>query len=199
MPHGSTARVTILPSLHRQVLAINRVEKLLRKVSRALDKAKIPYAVVGGNAVAAWVATVDEDAVRATKDVDVLVRRPDLAAIIDALRPCGLMHVEVMGIHRFVDRRRPSPKSGVHLLFAGEKVRPEYVHSAPDPASASRGTAGVMVIDLPGLVLMKLQANRDIDRAHLRDMLSVGLITQPIVAGLPADMRPRLQQIRATE
>jgi hypothetical protein len=34
--------------------------------------------VAGGNAVAAWVATVDPSAVRNTQDVDILLRRADL-------------------------------------------------------------------------------------------------------------------------
>ena len=38
----------------------------------ALNQAGIPYAVVGGNAVASWVATVDAGAVRNTRDVDLL-------------------------------------------------------------------------------------------------------------------------------
>ena len=67
-----------VPDFRGQVLAVNRVERLLRKVAGALDAAGVPYAVVGGNAVAAWVMTVDEGAVRATKDVDILLRRADL-------------------------------------------------------------------------------------------------------------------------
>src|SRR5207247_11371196 len=99
----------VLPNLRTQFMAVSRVERLLRKVAKALDRAKIPYAVVGGNAIAAWVATVDADAVRATKDVDVLVRRADLAAITEALRPVGLIPAEVLGVVMFLDRRRPSP------------------------------------------------------------------------------------------
>src|SRR5439155_12181977 len=123
----------LLPNLRRQFMAVSRVERLLRKVAKALDRAQIPYAVVGGNAVAAWVATVDEDAVRATKDVDILVRRADLAAITEALQPMELMPVEVLGVSMFVDRVRPSPKAGVHLIFANERIRADYVHAAPDP------------------------------------------------------------------
>ena len=66
-------------------MAVDRVERLLRKVARALNEAGVTYALVGGNAVAAWVATVDEGAVRATKDVDLLVRRRDMSAISAAL------------------------------------------------------------------------------------------------------------------
>ena len=36
--------------------------------------------MVGGNAVAEWVGRIDEDAVRNTRDVDILIRRPDFPA-----------------------------------------------------------------------------------------------------------------------
>ena len=62
-------------------MAVDRVERRLRRVAAALDAASIPYALVGGNAVASWVARVDPSATRATKDVDLLVRRADLDRI----------------------------------------------------------------------------------------------------------------------
>ena len=45
----------------------------LRAVA-ALEARSIPYAVIGDNAVAAWVSRIDEAAVRNTKDVDILLR-----------------------------------------------------------------------------------------------------------------------------
>lgn len=42
-------------------------------MAAALERAGIPYVVVGGNAVATWVARVDLEAVRNTKDVHLLV------------------------------------------------------------------------------------------------------------------------------
>lgn len=191
-------RPTILPDFHKQVLAVQRVEKLLLDVTRALDGAKIPYAVVGGNAVAAWVATVDEDAVRATKDVDLLLRRSDITAATQALTALDLERVEVLGVTMFVDRKRPSPKKGVHIVFANEKVRGHYEHAAPDTAQSVRAPAGFMVIDLRSLLEMKLQAFRDIDRVHVRDLLSVQLLTDPLIDDVPSDLRKRLHEIRKT-
>jgi len=177
-------------------MAVNRVERLLRKVSRALESAGIPYAVIGGNAVAAWVATVDRDAVRATKDVDVLVRRDDMAAITAALRPVGLVPVEVLGVVMFVDRRRPSPRAGVRLVFANERIRPHYTHPAPDPGVAARAAAGFRVIDLAELVKMKLQAFRPVDQVHIQDLLANGLIDAALIRSLPVDLRRRLQELQ---
>src|SRR5438270_10106524 len=74
--------VDILDRMERAVAKVR--ERLLRATS-ALNQAGLPYAVAGGNAVASWVATVDEGAVRNTRDIDLLVRRSDLPAIATAL------------------------------------------------------------------------------------------------------------------
>lgn len=179
-------------------MAENRVRNLVLAVAKALDDAGVPYAVVGGNAVASWVATVDEGAVRATKDVDITMRRSDLPAASQALRGVGLMPIEVLGVHMFVDRENPNPKTGVHIVIAGERIRAHYQHPAPDVAEAVPSPEGYVVIDLPSLVAMKLQSFRDIDRVHIRDLLSVDLIDSSIVDSLPSDLRERLQDIQRT-
>src|SRR3954449_10253060 len=66
--------------LERMVTAVERVRDRLKRATAALEAAGVPYAVVGGNAVAAWVATIDPAAVRNTQDVDILLRREDLDA-----------------------------------------------------------------------------------------------------------------------
>ncbi len=177
-------------------MAVDRVERLLRKVARALNEAGVTYAVVGGNAVAAWVATVDEGAVRATKDVDLLVRRRDMPAISAALSSANLMPVEVLGVTMFVDRKRPNPKTGVRVLFAKERVRPDYAHRAPDPSRSITVKGGYRVIQLGPLVAMKLQALRDIDRVHIRDLLAVGLIDSALVRRLPPGLRERFRSVQ---
>lgn len=190
--------VVRVPDFRGQVLAVNRVERLLRKVARALDAAGVPYAVIGGNAVAAWVSTVDEGAVRATKDVDILLRRADLGAAAAALQRAGLVQHEVLGVTMFLDRRRPNPKTGAHVVFAGERVREHSGHPAPDVKCAVRSAAGFLVVDLSGLLGMKLEAFRDIDRVHIRDLLSVALIDEELAAKLPDDLRARLREIEAS-
>ncbi len=55
----------------------------LQGVLGALDAAKVPYALVGGLAVAVWGAP------RATKDIDLLVRRHDIPKALDAVRHRG--------------------------------------------------------------------------------------------------------------
>ena len=69
-----------LSGWERALMAAEKVKERLRRATRALDAAAVPYAVVGGNAVAEWVGRIDEGAVRNTRDVDLLLRRGDFPA-----------------------------------------------------------------------------------------------------------------------
>jgi len=73
----------------RLVTAVEKVRDRLRRTAAALEAAQVPYAIIGGNAVAAWVAEVDEAAVRNTQDVDILLRRADLQRAIVAMAAAG--------------------------------------------------------------------------------------------------------------
>src|SRR5262245_52914446 len=87
----------------RMVTAVEKVRQRLRRASAALEQAGIPYAVAGGNAVAAWVSEVDESAVRNTQDVDLLLRRADLDRAKEALAAAGFIHRHAAGIDMFLD------------------------------------------------------------------------------------------------
>src|ERR1700687_2572421 len=112
----------------RALMAAERVKERLRRATKALDNAGVPYAVAGGNAVAEWVARVDEDAVRNTRDIDLLIRRIDLPAARTALETAGFVYCQLLDVDIFIDGPQGRPSSGVHVLFAGEKVRPDYEH-----------------------------------------------------------------------
>lgn len=185
----------VMLSFRSHVMAVNRVEQRLRKVSAALDAAGIAYAVIGGNAVAAWVGRVDPAATRATKDVDLLIRRSDVAKVEAALEPLGFRRENLRDLVLFVDPDEPSRKSGVHLVWAAEKIRPSYSVPSPEVTESERDPEGFLVLSLPALVRMKLTSFRDIDRVHVADMLGVGLITPAVRATLPPDLFARLQQV----
>ena len=57
-------------SWQRMIEAVQAVRDRALRATAALERAGIPYAVAGGNAVAAWVPRVDRAAVRNTQDVD---------------------------------------------------------------------------------------------------------------------------------
>ena len=175
-------------------MAAEKVKERLRRATRALDAAGVPYAVVGGNAVAEWVARVDEDAIRNTKDVDILVQRTDLAAVKVALEAVGFIYYQLMDIDTFIDGPQGRPSGGVHLLYAGEKVKRNDEHTLPELAESERA-AEFQVVELAALMKMKLIAWRDKDRTHLRDIIGVGLIDATWPARFPPPLGERLQQL----
>jgi len=176
-------------------MAVERVERRLRRVTAALDAAGIPYAVVGGNAVAAWVARADPSATRATKDVDLLVERGDVERVTTTLERLGFQRQNVRSLVLFIDPEEPSRRAGVHLIWANERVFPSYPLAAPAVDEAEQDPAGFRVLSLRALVRMKLTSYRDIDRVHVADLRSVGLIDEHVRAALPAVLLERLRAV----
>ncbi len=185
---------TVIVGWERALMAAEKVKERLRRATAALGGAGVPYAVIGGNAVAEWVARIDEEAVRNTRDVDLLVRRADFAAVRTALEAAGFVYHHLLDIEVFIDGPEGKPSSGVHLLFAGEKVRPEDEHPCPELDESEKG-AEFQVVTLLALVRMKLLSWRLKDRVHLLDMINVGLIDATWPGRLPPPLAGRLQQL----
>ena len=179
-------------SLDRMVRAVEKVRERLLRATAALEGAGVEYAVAGGNAVAAWVARVDETATRNTTDVDILLRRTDLAAAIAALNAAGFVHRHLSGLDVFLDGPGGKVRDAVHIVFAGEKVRPDESVSNPD-VSESEAADQFRILSLEALVRIKLTAYRDKDRTHLRDLLDVGLIDASWCDRYPPALADRLQ------
>jgi len=181
-------------SWQRMIEAVEAVRERALRATAALRDANIPYAVAGGNAVAAWVARVDRAAVRNTQDVDLLVRRSDFDAVKLALEAVGFIHHELMGIDCFIDGPDGSPRDAVHLLYAGEKVRPDYATPSAE-VTETESAEGYDVLTLQALIRMKLNSFRRKDQVHLVDMLEVGLIDSSWLAQLTPQHAERLQQL----
>ena len=181
-------------SLERMVRAVEKVRDRLLRAAAALETSGVPYAVTGGNAVAAWVSKIDEAAVRNTQDVDLLIRRVDFTRVAEVLEKAGFVRRHAAGIEMFLDGPEAKARDAVHILFAGEKVRPEYAYPTTDVEPCDRG-AGFRVVALESLVQMKLTSFRDKDRMHVRDLLDVGLVDESWLARLPADLAGRLKEL----
>src|SRR5437016_1493139 len=180
MPGNSALQI---PGLWESyVMALDKVTERLERITRAFEEGAVPYALVGGQAVALWVATKDPAAVRTTKDVDILLRKEDLPRARAAALTVTLDYLEVLGVGMFLERMDANPRHAVHVVWAGEKVRPE--NSLPSPTMDQRQALepGKQVVSLQALVQMKLIANRDQDRVHLRDMIEVGLVDRGMLA-----------------
>jgi hypothetical protein len=189
------ADVTFAPvGWERTALAVEKVKDRLRRATRALAQAGVKYAVVGGHAVAEWVGRADEAAVRNTRDVDLLIRRVDFDAAKSALEAAGFVHCNALDIEMFLDGPNGRVKDAVHILFAGEKVRPEHVTAAPE-VTDSEPAAQFQVISLAALLVMKLNSFRDKDRTHIRDLIDVRLVDATWLPRLPPELAVRLQQL----
>ncbi len=181
-------------SWERMIGAVEKVKERLQRATAALEKSRIPYAVIGGNAVAAWVSKIDEAAVRNTADVDLLLDRADLPAAITALEGVGFVHRHAAGVTMFLDGPDGKFRDAVHVIFANEKVRQEYTSSAPDVSERVRDSC-FEVLSLEALVRMKLTSFRRKDQVHVLDMLEVGLIDSSWTSKFPADLAARLQEL----
>ena len=183
-------------TLERMFRAVQRVEHRLLTTTSALEAAGIAYAVIGGNAVAFWVATVDAGATRNTPEVNVLVRREDRGAVADAMTAAGFDHRIVKGVNGFVDRPDGSERSGIYFWFAGERVRESDVLPMPELTEAVQGSR-FKVISLKALVRMKLVSFRRKDQVHLQDLLRQGLLDDTWPARFPDALANRLREILA--
>ncbi len=79
-------------------------------------------------------------------------------------------------------------------MMAGEKVRLDDQQAAPDLNESERATE-FQVVTLEALTKMKLLAWRNLDRTHLYDLISVGLLDATWPARLPPPLGERLQQL----
>jgi hypothetical protein len=181
-----------LPSWERTLAAVDKIRDRLLRAAGALEKAGVAYAVIGGNAVAAWVGQVDESAVRFTRDVDLLIRRADLDSARRALEQVGFIYRHAARVDMFLDGPEAKARDAVHIVFAGEKIRPEYPLPAPD-VNESEPSLAFRLLKLDALVRMKLTSFRDQHRTHLRDLMGVGLVDQSWLTRVPTELAPRLQ------
>ncbi len=177
----------------RMERAVEKVNERLRKTVRILEDAKVPYAVVGGHAVRAWVAQVDEAALRTTRDVDIMVRPSDFPAMKEAMIAAGFHHRNVSDLDMFVEHPEASARDAVHVVLVG-KIERAGDSPNPDIEPVARAN-DFQTVRLETLVFMKLNANRRKDQVHLLDLLSLGLIDQTWPDKYPEPLRSRLIEL----
>ena len=178
-----------------------RVEQLFdlaNRVEAAFTAAGLEYRVIGGLATYLYVEEAEPDAGRLTRDIDISVRREDIEKIAAAVESIGLRYRHVAGMDMLVQISEPTVRRAVHLVFAGEKVRPEDPEKVPELAECRR-IKGIRLIALADLVRMKLISFRLKDQTHLKDMDQAGLITGETEAHLSEVLRARLAQVRASD
>ena len=187
-------------SWQRMEQGIEQVRRRLERAAKALATAGVRYAVVGGNAVAAWVSRIEPAAVRNTRDVDILLRRADLDAAKAALEAAGFVHRRVASLGKggamdvFLDGPEAKVRDAVHILWAGERAVPGAIEPTPE-LGCTETAENFELIPLADLLWMKLTSFRDKDRMHLRDLASVGLVDESWLPRFPAALAERLRAI----
>ena len=170
----------------------------MRRLHEALAEAGVPYEIIGGLAVFVHVERVDPALSRLTRDIDAMIRRVDLPRVAKAVRAHGLVYRHVAGLDMLVDAQNPKAKTAIHLIMAGERVRPDY----PEPTPAI-GTGemimGARITSIDHLLTMKLTSFRLKDQVHVQDLDGAGLITKSMEDALSPLLRERLAKVRATE
>ena len=119
----------------------------------------IPWAVVGAVATRAYMPE------RATKDLDILVRRADGDEVMERLKAAGYKIVTPLAVPGFLVR---SPE-GVEV----DVIMGDYPWLEEALAHLRRDPAGLPVLDLPYLVIMKIAASRGRDIGDLTTMLGL--------------------------
>lgn len=159
----------------------DRVHQTMRRVARQLDKAGIPYALMGGMAVNA------HGAERTTKDVNILLTQQGLERFRTEL--AGDAYEPVMGrSRRFVDK-----KNGVELdiLVTGRypgRGEPGPL-AFPDPTEASQLIGKIRVVTLPQLIQFKLAARRYSDFGDVVFLIKVHNLNESFGAQLHPSVR----------
>lgn len=174
--------------------AVEKVKDRLRRVTKALNEAEVPYAVIGGNAVQHWVAQVDESVVRNTRDVDIILNESDLDRAIAALEQVGFIYRRAASVSMFLDGPNAKARDAVHVVFAGQKVRDDYPEPVPEIDNYEL-IEEAKTLPLEALVRMKLTSFRRKDQVHILDMISIGLIDDAWLERLSPELRARLQEL----
>jgi len=171
---------------------------LIDRVASVLEDAKIPYELIGGMAVFIHVHKLDPISARNTKDVDLMIRKSDLARVIQAAEKNGFVFRHAAGVDMLL--YGGDKKQAVHLVFAGEKTKPNQIEPNPDvnPIRERIHGADVWIIPVRDLIRMKLSSDRLSDQVQIQDMDRAGLITPEIERDLPPQLQQNLMRIRDT-
>lgn len=173
----------------------------LQKLSLPLEQAGVPHELVGGLAVFLHVENADSTHSSLTRDIDLMIRREDLASTIAIAEKHGFRFRHSAGLDMLLYGETTSARNAVHLLFTGEKVKDSQVEPHPTIRPVRAGLHGqdFLVIAVDDLLRMKLSSYRDKDRVHVRGMDAAGLITPAVERHLNNELAARLHHVRQTE
>ena len=182
-------------SWERMIRAVEKVRERLNRAVNALEAAKIPYAVAGENAVAAWVSRVDESAVRNPAEVEIVLRREDFDIAKASLEAAGFRYVKVW-VDLFVDTSSTRRLGGdrITVYCSHEKILGENDTRVPD-VTESDSSGCYVILSLESLVRMNLATHAFKDRVGVLDLINVGLVNQDWLQRFTGEYAARLQRL----
>ena len=174
---------------------------VLHKITDPLTVEHIPHELIGGLAVLIHVEEADPAHSMLTRDVDLMICRSDLGRVIEIAAKHGFRFRHAAAMDMLLYGDTDSAKNAVHLIFSGERVKPNQATPNPPIAPEKKQIHGkeVMVIPVADLVRMKLSSYRDKDRVHIRSLDAAGLITPEIEQAISKELQARLEHVRETE
>ncbi len=157
------------------------VHKTARQVAKRLEKAKIPYAMVGGIAVFAHGHR------RATNDVDLLLTREGFAAFRQLFVP---KHYEGQpgSPRQFTDRANDVPLDILVTGFFPGSGKPGPI-SYPEPEAVAQTIDNYRVVDLVTLIQLKLAARRYQDFADVVALINIHALDESFGERLHPSLR----------
>ncbi len=142
---------------------INLYEELVA-LARELEAAKLNYAVCGGLAVAI------HGLARATKDIDLLIRREDLAGVLDVARGCGF-----------------NLEGGILPMGAGERF-PSDIFRIPKVLDQKLLTLDLLIVNPLLQQAWEAREYFEWQGVTLQAVSSAGLYVMKKLAGRPQDL-----------
>jgi len=170
-----------LKELDRFFQGRDEVHKTMRRLVKQLEKAKIPYAILGGMAVFAHRYR------RTTNDVDILLTPDGFAAFQRLFVPKHYRTIPRRS-RRFVDRIN---KVTLDILVTGYfpgSGKPGPI-SYPDPADVRQTIDKIQVVNLPNLVQLKLAARRYQDFADVVNLIRFNELDESYLEQLHPSVR----------
>ncbi|MFN9347936.1 MAG: hypothetical protein ACK6DQ_15205, partial [Planctomycetota bacterium] len=137
---------------------------------------------------------VDPGAVRATNDVDILIRPEDLEHLKLIMAENGYLYRKAAGLDMFLEGKEDSVRYAIHIVLANRMVKQDDFETNPDVEPTEYGD-GIRILPLERLVRMKLNSFRLKDRVHVLDMIDVGLVDESWIARFPKPIAERLKSL----
>ncbi len=159
----------------------DEVHKTMRRLVRRLERARIPYAVMGGMALFAHKYE------RMTTDVDVLLSQEGLERFQNKFLPKDYEPVAGRP-RRFVDRAN---QVTIDILVTGRfpgTGRPGPI-AFPDPANVAEVVKKIQFINLPTLIQLKLAARRYRDFGDVVELIRFNNLDESFLSQLQQSVR----------